>query len=66
LAALIAFFDTYFEFADQPFFITGESYAGHYIPTLVDAILTSNQQGLSDINLVGFAVGNPTTNLVIK
>ena len=33
-AALQAFFGRYKDLAERPFFITGESYAGHYIPSI--------------------------------
>ena len=51
--------------------LTGESYAGHYIPTLAERILdlaiNSDQQTLSEVEkdlgkmMKGFAVGNPCT-----
>lgn len=54
-AALVDFFTTKFpEFATNDFFITGESYAGVYIPTLTKEILDH-----SDLNLKGIAVGDP-------
>ena len=52
-AALVSFFEGFPEFKDQEFFITGESYAGQYIPTLMDQIHTKG-----GINLKGAAVGN--------
>jgi len=42
-------------FANNDFYITGESYAGIYIPTIVQALLERPIQG---INLKGFAVGD--------
>lgn len=48
----------YSEFASNPFFITGESYAGIYIPTLAYRVLQGAQSGDNKINMVGFAVGN--------
>ena len=41
------------EFKDSEFYITGESYAGQYIPTLMDQIRTKG-----GVNLKGAAVGN--------
>jgi vitellogenic carboxypeptidase-like protein len=32
--ALLDFFDTFKELQDRPFVITGESYAGKYIPSI--------------------------------
>lgn len=54
-AALVDFFTNKFpEFKSNPFYITGESYAGVYIPTLTKEILDN-----SDLNLKGIAVGDP-------
>ncbi|XP_038717255.1 serine carboxypeptidase-like [Tripterygium wilfordii] len=45
------------------FFITGESYAGHYAPSLAARILRGNiEEEGTPINLKGFAVGNGLTN----
>mmetsp|Transcript_32446 Transcript_32446/g.71234 ORF Transcript_32446/g.71234 Transcript_32446/m.71234 type:complete len:629 (-) Transcript_32446:162-2048(-) len=58
-AAVADFFRTKFpELASNEFFITGESYAGVYIPTLTKEILDN----APDINLVGIAVGDPCTD----
>ena len=58
-AALVDFFQTKFpELASNDFFITGESYAGVYIPTLAYEIL----QHAPQINLKGLAVGDPCTD----
>jgi carboxypeptidase C (cathepsin A) len=54
LAALEVFFAAYPEYSTQPFWITGESYAGIYIPSLAYDIVTSG----SKINLKGILVGN--------
>jgi Carboxypeptidase C (cathepsin A) len=57
-AALVDFFTNKFpEFAKNDFFITGESYAGVYIPTLSKEILDH-----TDIPLKGIAVGDPCTD----
>lgn len=57
-AALVDFFGRKFpEFKKNKFFITGESYAGVYIPTLTKEILDH-----TDLNLVGIAVGDPCTD----
>jgi cathepsin A (carboxypeptidase C) len=58
-AALVDFFTNKFpELAKNDFFITGESYAGVYIPTLAKEII----KHAPDINLVGLAVGDPCTD----
>jgi cathepsin A (carboxypeptidase C) len=61
-AALVDFFSNKFpEFAKNEFFISGESYAGVYIPTLTKEILDH-----TDINLKGIAVGDPCTDNVAQ
>ena len=45
------------EYAKSPLFITGESYAGFYVPQLSYRVYEYNQAG-GTIPLVGFAVGN--------
>jgi cathepsin A (carboxypeptidase C) len=58
-AALQDFFKTKFpELRHNRFFITGESYAGVYIPTLTKEILDH----APEINIKGIAVGDPCTD----
>lgn len=58
-AALQDFFANKFpELRSLPFFITGESYAGVYVPTLAEEILNKAQE----VNLQGLAVGDPCTD----
>ncbi|KAG9144206.1 hypothetical protein Leryth_021874 [Lithospermum erythrorhizon] len=45
----------YPQYKNRDFYITGESYAGHYVPQLADHILKSKAK----INLKGIAIGNP-------
>lgn len=54
--ALVAFFGKFPEYEDNAFFITGESYAGMYIPTLMRNI--DEDKLTAKINLVGAAIGN--------
>jgi serine carboxypeptidase-like clade I len=67
-AALLDFFTNKFpELQPNEFFITGESYAGVYIPTLSKEILDHNSNRTSNdssivVNLVGIAVGDPCTD----
>lgn len=57
-AALVDFFQNKFpDFANNEFYIVGESYAGVYIPTLSKEILDN-----TDINIKGIAVGDPCTD----
>merc|ERR1712166_1210760 len=58
-AALEDFFKTHFpEPKGSPFYISGESYAGVYIPTLAKEILDN----APEINIKGIAVGDPCTD----
>eukprot|EP01116_Phalansterium_solitarium_P022756 TRINITY_DN7633_c0_g1_i1.p1 TRINITY_DN7633_c0_g1~~TRINITY_DN7633_c0_g1_i1.p1 ORF type:complete len:455 (-),score=130.23 TRINITY_DN7633_c0_g1_i1:176-1486(-) len=53
------FFQQYPQYAHLDFYITGESYAGHYIPATSHRILVANQQHEGPpINLKGLAIGN--------
>lgn len=47
----------------RPLYLTGESYAGHYLPDLAARILLGNRMKMPFINLKGFADGNPLTDL---
>lgn len=48
------------EFAGRDFYITGESYAGHYVPAIAH-YLAFEETGL-DLNLKGIAIGNGLTD----
>lgn len=43
-------------YADHPFYLTSESYGGHYLPTLARVLVENG-----GVNFKGFAVGNPLT-----
>jgi len=64
---LQAFFKEHPEYAKNDFFITGESYAGHYIPAVTSRVHQGNKdnEGLP-INLKGFAIGNGLTDPAIQ
>lgn len=58
-AAVENFYKNYPEFKNNKFFITGESYAGIYVPTLAEAILNGEKDGsYTGAKLTGIAVGN--------
>jgi serine carboxypeptidase-like clade I len=66
-AAIVDFFREKFpEFRSNPFFITGESYAGVYVPTLTYELIQYNRQAAQHnetvVNLKGIAVGDPCTD----
>ena len=52
------FMARYPDLASRPFYITSESYGGHYMPTLALEIVKNNK---GEANFKGFAVGNPLT-----
>ncbi|KAI5648584.1 hypothetical protein M9H77_34589 [Catharanthus roseus] len=64
---LQAFFTEHPEFVKNDFYITGESYAGHYIPAFAARVHRGNKakEGLH-INLKGFAIGNGLTDPAIQ
>ncbi|XP_044483456.1 serine carboxypeptidase-like [Mangifera indica] len=64
---LQAFFKEHPQYAMNDFFITGESYAGHYIPAFAARVHRGNRakEGIH-INLKGFAIGNGLTNPEIQ
>ncbi|KAG6769081.1 hypothetical protein POTOM_024697 [Populus tomentosa] len=55
LVFLERWFDEFPEYKGRDFFITGESYAGHYVPQLATLIVQSKAK----FNLKGIAIGNP-------
>lgn len=58
-AFMVGFLDKYPEFKGREFYITGESYAGHFIPAISHEIV---RRANPDINLKGIAIGNGWTN----
>lgn len=64
LATILGFLSKFPEFAKSPLYITSESYGGHYMPTLANAIIDYNDatDTSNKLNFMGFAVGNPYTD----
>ncbi|MEW5315793.1 MAG: hypothetical protein WDW38_007198 [Sanguina aurantia] len=61
------FFAVHPEIADNDFFVTGESYAGHYVPTVAHRIWAANRDGEGrSIALAGIAIGNGLTDPAIQ
>eukprot|EP00892_Ulva_mutabilis_P009376 jgi/Ulvmu1/6810/UM031_0013.1 len=55
------------EVADNDFYVTGESYAGHYVPAVSQRVWQYNKGHSGQaINLKGFAIGNGLTDPVIQ
>jgi carboxypeptidase C (cathepsin A) len=62
MAAIEAFFASFPQYAENDFFIAGESYAGVYVPTLAEAIMNADAAGTyTGAALKGIAVGNGCT-----
>lgn len=61
--AILQFLVRFPEYANREFYISGESYGGHYMPTLAKAIVDHNTEGSNQlVNFKGFLVGNPYTD----
>ncbi|CAF3984643.1 unnamed protein product [Rotaria sp. Silwood1] len=63
-SALTQFFQIYTDYASNPFYVTGESYGGKYVPSISYKIHVENQnpQVKVKINLVGLSMGNGWTD----
>ena len=62
---LQAFLKTYPEYQQNPLFIVGESYGGHYAPAIGERVVQGNAQSLENtvrLNLHGVGVGNGLTD----
>ncbi|CAD6261191.1 unnamed protein product [Miscanthus lutarioriparius] len=68
---LLMWFELYPEFQFNPFYISGESYAGVYIPTITDEVVKGIERGVKPrINfknlpksVQGYLIGNPATDV---
>lgn len=59
-----AFFQAHPEYAKNPLYIIGESYAGHYVPAISHRIWKGNQKPCEkciELNFAGLAIGNGLT-----
>jgi len=57
-AALVQFFELFPEYRHNDFYVTGESFAGHYVPAVSYVIHQNNLAAQVKINLKGLAIGN--------
>ncbi|XP_026804092.1 venom serine carboxypeptidase-like [Rhopalosiphum maidis] len=57
-AALVQFFELFPEYRNNDFYVTGESFAGHYVPAISYTIHQNNLGAKVKINLKGLAIGN--------
>ncbi|NP_001183841.1 Serine carboxypeptidase-like 42-like precursor [Zea mays] len=64
LRFLLGWYAKFPEYRSRALFLTGESYAGHYIPQIADVLVTHNERskGLK-FNIKGVAIGNPLLKL---
>ncbi|CAG9322916.1 unnamed protein product [Blepharisma stoltei] len=63
LQAILQFFRKFPEYRYHDFYISGESYAGIYVPTLAyNVLMYNNYSPHNSINLKGIAVGNGITD----
>eukprot|EP00475_Leptophrys_vorax_P039794 TRINITY_DN724_c0_g2_i1.p1 TRINITY_DN724_c0_g2~~TRINITY_DN724_c0_g2_i1.p1 ORF type:complete len:441 (+),score=88.36 TRINITY_DN724_c0_g2_i1:64-1386(+) len=65
---LQGFFSKYPQYKGLDFFVTGESYAGHYVPAVSNRIFNANKknEGPYKIPLKGFAIGNGMVNAAVQ
>ncbi|XP_073293978.1 serine carboxypeptidase-like 25 [Primulina huaijiensis] len=62
LQFLVGWMDRFPRYKNRPIYLTGESYAGHYVPQLAREIVHYNTKTKHKINLKGFMVGNAVTD----
>ncbi|KAG8328460.1 hypothetical protein J6590_001132 [Homalodisca vitripennis] len=62
-SALVQFFTMFPDLKNNSFFMTGESYAGMYIPAIAHEIDIQNPTALVKINLTGIIMGNPEIDM---
>ncbi|CAN6214759.1 unnamed protein product [Urochloa humidicola] len=63
LAFLLKWLERFPQYKGREFYLTGESYAGHYVPQLAQAIKRYHEgTGDKSINLKGYMVGNALTD----
>lgn len=61
---MLNWYDKFPELKSRALFLTGESYAGHYIPQLTDLLLDHNAHSTGfKFNIKGVAIGNPLLKL---
>jgi carboxypeptidase C (cathepsin A) len=60
--AVREFFNVWSEYSGRETYISGESYAGIYVPTVFYELHATNERDPVKVNLKGFAVGNGCTD----
>ena len=62
VAALRVFFERHPEYRGNPFWVTGESYAGHYVPNIAWELAVN----ATEIPLQGVVIGNGMYNMALQ
>ncbi|PKI43726.1 hypothetical protein CRG98_035888 [Punica granatum] len=62
LEFLVRWLDRFPRYKGREMYLTGESYAGHYVPQLARQIMAYNLKSKHPINLKGIMVGNAVTD----
>ncbi|KAH6774588.1 serine carboxypeptidase-like 25 [Perilla frutescens var. frutescens] len=62
LQFLVRWLDRFPRYKNREIYLTGESYAGHYVPQLAREIVNYNANAKHKINIKGFMVGNAVTD----
>eukprot|EP01018_Ginkgo_biloba_P005663 Gb_02169 [translate_table: standard] len=66
LSFLLNWFSKFPEYKDRELYLTGESYAGHYVPQLATLLLNYNKESKTNtFNFKGVAIGNPLLNFQV-
>ncbi|XP_062209921.1 serine carboxypeptidase-like 26 isoform X2 [Phragmites australis] len=62
---LVNWFNRFPQYKNNDFYISGESYAGHYVPQLAEVVYERNKhlEANQNTNLKGFIVGNAVTDV---
>eukprot|EP01091_Cochliopodium_minus_P003844 TRINITY_DN1379_c0_g1_i1.p1 TRINITY_DN1379_c0_g1~~TRINITY_DN1379_c0_g1_i1.p1 ORF type:complete len:447 (+),score=140.76 TRINITY_DN1379_c0_g1_i1:34-1341(+) len=63
---LTLFFQKFQQYSKLPFFITGESYGGHYVPSISGYIQGLYEEKKTNIRISGIAVGNGLTDPLLQ
>ncbi|KAA8536495.1 hypothetical protein F0562_028973 [Nyssa sinensis] len=64
LTFMLKWYEKFPDFKSRDLFLTGESYAGHYIPQLANVLLDYNKRSKNfKFNIKGVAIGNPLLRL---
>jgi len=61
-----AFFQHFDDLRSVPFFIFGESFAGHYVPATAARLLAEIRSGNSNLRLDGVGLGNALVNPLVQ